>query len=133
MFLSLDVLLQIRAEVQRVQHKHILELLNQLVDANKTPVDSKKLVHSLDEFTKAIQEHFNFEEALLEESGFKDLKRHQAGHKEISETLDSITMSVMLDETDIPQGMINGVLRWFEEHLTSEDPKYFKAVKKSYQ
>lgn len=114
-----------------LQHQHILQLLNRLVDANQLPVDSEKLVDALLEFNKAIQEHFNFEEGLLAESGYKDLKRHIEGHNEISATLDGITMSVMLDESNIPHEMIDRVVRWFEDHLTSEDTRYFRSVKES--
>ena len=114
-----------------LQHKHILDLLDRLVIANQSPGDSERLARSLEEFNKAIQEHFDFEEALLAEYGYKDLKRHKDGHKEIAETLHSITMPVMLGESEIPTEMINRVVKWFEEHLTSEDPRYFKTLKKS--
>ena len=113
------------------QHQQILHLLEQLVIANQSPDNKERLINSLEEFNKAIQEHFDFEEALLAESGFRDLKRHKAGHEEIAETLNSITMSVMFDDSDISSEMINRVIRWFEEHLTSEDTRYFKSVKKS--
>ena len=113
------------------QHHQILHLLEQLVIANKSSDNKERLINSLEEFNKAIQEHFDFEEALLAESGFRDLKRHKAGHEEIAETLNSITMSVMFDDSDISSEMINRVIRWFEEHLTSEDTRYFKSVKKS--
>ena len=114
-----------------LQHQHILELLDLLVIANKSPDNKERLIHSLEEFNKAIQEHFEFEEDLLAKSGYRDLKRHIAGHEEIAETLNSITMSVMFDESGISSEMINRVIRWFEEHLTSEDTRYFKSVKKS--
>lgn len=114
-----------------LQHQHILDLLNQLMIANEPPGDKERLLYSLKEFTKTLDEHFEFEEALLAKSGYKDLKRHKAGHEEIAETLQSIMMSVMFDESDISNEMINRVVRWFEEHLTSEDPRYFKAVQDS--
>lgn len=114
-----------------LQHKRILDLLNILVVANQSPNDRERLVLALKEFTEAIEEHFEYEEKLLADSGYKNLKRHKAGHEEIAETLNSIMMSVMFDNSDISSEMINRVVRWFEEHLTSEDPKYFKSVKKS--
>lgn len=114
-----------------LQHQRILDLLDKLMIANQSPSDTERLVHSLDEFTKALKEHFDFEEALLAKSGYRDLKRHKAGHEEILETLQGITTSVMLDESDVSNEMINRVVKWFEDHLTSEDPRYFKVVKRS--
>ena len=113
------------------QHKKILHLLDKLVTANKTPGDTENLMNALAEFNRALEEHFDFEENLLAESDYRDLKRHQAGHDEIAETLRGITTSVMLDESQIAPEMIDRVIRWFEDHLTSEDTRYFKSVKKS--
>lgn len=112
-----------------LQHQRILDLLNQLVIENQSPSDKEKLIQSLKEFTKALEEHFDYEEALLAESGYRGLNRHKAGHEEIAETLQSIMMSVMFDESDISNDLINQVVRWFEEHLTTEDPKYFSGVR----
>lgn len=113
------------------QHRHILDLLKKLVAANTPPIDPKKLIASLTEFTNALREHFIYEEALLDKAGYKDRKRHKAGHEEILETLNGITMSIMLGESDTPKDMINRVTRWFEDHLKYEDTRYFAALKKS--
>lgn len=114
-----------------VQHKNIIDLLNLLVAAQKSSTDSDELVSCLINFTRAIEEHFDFEEALLEEFGYRGLKQHKAGHQEISETLNSITLSAMLDEASVSPDLIDNVVKWFEQHLTSEDIKYFKVVKHS--
>ncbi len=112
-----------------VQHKNIIHLLNLLVTAQTSSTDSDELVSCLINFTRAIEEHFDFEEALLEEYGYRGLKQHKAGHEEISEILNSITLSAMLDEASVFPDLIDNVVKWFEEHLTSEDIKYFKVVK----
>ena len=114
-----------------LQHKDIIDLLNRLLEANKSSNDPDELVSCLVNFTRAIQEHFDFEEALLAKLGYRGLKQHKAGHQEIAETLNGITLSAMLDEASVSPESINSVVKWFEEHLTSEDLKYFKAIKQS--
>jgi len=116
-------------EIDR-QHKQIISLLNQIVYFFETPDSSKELISSLLEFSKVIHEHFAFEEKLLAEYGFKGLKNHKAGHEEISDMINSIVMPAMLDEeADIPAEPIISIVRWFENHLKTEDARYFKSVK----
>jgi len=118
-------------EIDR-QHKQIISLLNQIVYFFETPDSSKELISSLLEFSKVIHEHFAFEEKLLAEYGFKGLKNHKAGHEEISDMINSIVMPAMLDEeADIPAEPIISIVRWFENHLKTEDARYFKSVKNS--
>jgi len=116
-------------EIDR-QHKQIISLLNQIVYFFETPDSSKELISSLLEFSKVIHEHFAYEEKLLAEYGFKGLKNHKAGHEEISDMINSIVMPAMLDEeADIPAEPIISIVRWFENHLKTEDARYFKSVK----
>jgi len=116
-------------EIDR-QHKQIISLLNQIIYYFETPDSSKELVSSLLEFSKVIHEHFDFEEKLLAEYGFKGLKNHKAGHEEISDLINSVIMPAMLDEEgDIAAEPIINIVRWFENHLRTEDARYFQAIK----
>lgn len=116
-------------EIDR-QHKQIISLLNQIVYFYETPDHSKELISSLLEFSKVIHEHFDFEEKLLAEYGFKGLKNHKAGHEEISDMINSVIMPAMLDEEgDIPAQPIISIVRWFENHLKTEDTRYFQSIK----
>jgi hemerythrin len=115
-------------EIDR-QHKQIISLLNQIVYYYETPESSKELISSLLEFSKVIHEHFDFEEKLLAEYGYKGLKNHKAGHEEISDMINSVIMPAMLDEeADIPAEPIISIVRWFENHLKTEDARYFKSI-----
>jgi hemerythrin len=111
-----------------LQHRHIINLLNQLFIAHQSSSDPDQIVICLIELSKALQEHFAFEEALLAESGYKGMKDHKFGHEEISEMINSLTMSAMLDDTDISSESIEKIVKWFKEHLTTEDIKYFETV-----
>ncbi|MBT8439026.1 MAG: hemerythrin family protein [Gammaproteobacteria bacterium] len=116
-------------EIDR-QHKQIIGLLNQIVYFFETSDSSKELISSLLEFSKVIHEHFDFEEKLLAQYGYKDLKNHKAGHEEISDMINSVVMPAMLDdEADIPAEPIISIVRWFENHLKTEDARYFKSIK----
>lgn len=116
-------------EIDR-QHQQIISLLNKIIYFFEMPDSSKELVSSLLEFSKVIHEHFEFEEKLLAEKRFKDLKNHKAGHEEISDMLNSVIMPAMLDEeVQIPAEPIISIVRWFENHLKTEDARYFESFK----
>ena len=105
--------------------------LNQIIYLFESPDSSKDLITCLLEFSKLIQAHFDYEEKLLAEYGYKDLKNHKAGHEEISDLINSVIMPAMLDEdADIPAEPIIRIVRWFENHLKTEDTRYFNSLKK---
>lgn len=110
------------------QHRQILELATELKQLSQSMQDPDLLIVSLIQLSKTIQDHFDFEEALLSNSDYKGLNRHKADHNEISETLDAILDSVMIDESNFKPEMLNSVIAWFEEHLLKEDVKFFKKV-----
>jgi len=117
-------------EIDR-QHKQIINQLNQIIYLFESPDSSKGLITCLLEFSKLIQAHFDYEEKLLAEYGYKDLKNHKAGHEEISDLINSVIMPAMLDEdADIPAEPIIRIVRWFENHLKTEDTRYFNSLKK---
>jgi len=118
-------------EIDR-QHKQIINQLNQIVYFFESPDSSKDLITCLLEFSKLIQAHFDYEEKLLAEYGYKGLKNHKAGHEEIADLVNSVIMPAMLDEdADIPAEPIIRIVRWFENHLKTEDTRYFKSIKKN--
>ena len=84
------------------QHKNILILLEKLILQNETPTITPEFTHAFTEFKQAVQKHFAYEEALLEKSKYKGLKQHKEGHEEIADLLNSIAMSIMLDEKNVP-------------------------------
>lgn len=113
------------------QHQHIISLLNQIVYFYETPDSSKKFIFTLLDFSEAIHEHFDYEEKLLADNGYKDLKNHKAGHEEISDLINSVLMPAMLnDEGDLPAEPLINIVRWFDNHLKTEDTRYFKSIKK---
>ena len=118
-------------EIDR-QHQQIISLLNQIVYLYETHDSSKKLIFTLLDFSEAIHEHFDYEEKLLAENGFKELKNHKAGHEEISDLINSVLMPVMLnDEGDVPVEPLIRIVRWFDNHLKTEDTRYFRSIKKN--
>lgn len=115
-------------EIDR-QHKEIISRLNEIVYFFETPESSKELVSSLLDFSRLVHEHFEFEENLLAENGYKDLKNHRAGHEEISDLLNSVVMPAMLEADDeIPAEPIISIVRWFENHLKTEDTRFFRTL-----
>ena len=118
-------------EIDR-QHQQIISLLNQIVYLYETPDSSKKLIFTLLEFSEVIHEHFDYEEKLLEENGFKDLKNHKAGHEEISDLINGVLIPIMLnDERDVPAEPLISIVRWFDNHLRTEDTRYFQSIKET--
>ena len=115
-----------------LQHQHIISLLNQIVYFYESHDNSKKFIFTLLDFSEAIHAHFEYEEKLLADNGYKDLNNHKAGHEEISDLINSVLMPAMMnDEEDLPAEPLINIVRWFDNHLKTEDTRFFKSIKKS--
>lgn len=110
------------------QHRQILDLLNQLVIANKSQNNKEKIIDLLEQVTFALEQHFEYEETFLAKAKYHGLSDHKDGHEEISEVLESIKLTLIFDQSVTNNKMINYVSGWFEEHLFAEDVKYFREL-----
>ncbi len=112
------------------QHKKILILLDKLIISHSASSLTPEFTTALVEFSEAVKKHFAYEEALLAKLNFKGLKNHKAGHDEIADLLNSMSMTIILDEKNVPFQSVERLAKWFNQHLTSEDIKFFRKIKR---
>lgn len=110
------------------QHKSILILLDKLILAHDSSKMTSEFTIAFIEFNEAVQKHFAYEETLLAKLNYKGLKNHQAGHEEIADLLNSISMLIILDEKNIPFSSIERLVKWFDQHIMNEDVKFFSNL-----
>ncbi len=63
------------------QHKHLIELTNNLIDHSNEKADSALISESLDELVKYTRTHFRDEEQLLEACNYPKLNDHKEEHE----------------------------------------------------
>lgn len=113
-------------EVIDTQHKRIVAYVNQL-EAAEVSGDKIQVAQVIEQLVDYTQSHFGFEEAMMEEAGYKFLKPHQKVHELFIRRVSDFTMRAAKGE-DVARELHSMLTKWLINHIASEDHDYSKAV-----
>lgn len=114
------------------QHKHLIELMNQLalaIDKRKRAEDvGEDLVAIADELGRYMDEHFNDEEVLYRENGI-DTTEHEKLHKDFIFRLRQ-SRDALIKGTDLREllEVYRELLSWFMDHIKIEDKDLWASI-----
>jgi hemerythrin len=114
-------------EVIDSQHRRIVEYINDLEIA-KMKEDKRLVTDVIEQLIDYTQSHFGFEEAMLEEAGYKFLKPHRKVHELFIKRVTEFTMRAAKGE-DIADELHSMLTKWLLNHIANEDRDYAEAVK----
>lgn len=97
------------------QHQEVFILANQLVSS----INKEELVKNIQLIYQHVKEHFNAEEELMEQSGFRYYKGHTKEHKIMLEKLIEIDHKIIND--DWKQNDIQGFMDKWAKHIINSD------------
>jgi hemerythrin len=111
-------------EILDKQHRHLLELINQLSDLGPKAGDRKGLFAVLNAFAEYAQTHFETEEQYLKRYDFPGLAQHQREH--VAFTADVFRMAQQLENADpaIYTEVCRFVKDWYISHVLGTDREY---------
>lgn len=118
-------------EVIDNQHRRIVEMINQLHDANQGHSREAvgEVIENLVDYTLS---HFAFEESLMEDAGYEFLRAHKRVHELFIKRVSEFKMRFQAGE-DVAVDL-NGLLsRWLFNHIKSDDSAYVGAVRGNMQ
>jgi hemerythrin len=110
------------------QHKKLFEIGGKISDL----VLSKDDYDHYDEIMVILQElkdytlyHFDYEEKLLEQSGFKDLDTHKIEHVFLIKKLQRLqNKDIDIDQKEATINLISFISDWIAGHILKTDLKY---------
>ncbi|WP_262965233.1 hemerythrin domain-containing protein [Methylobacter psychrophilus] len=97
------------------QHQEVFILANQLVSS----INKEELIKNIQLIYQHVKEHFNAEEELMEQSGFRYYKGHAKEHKIMLEKLIEIDRKIIND--DWKQNDIQGFMDKWAKHIINSD------------
>ncbi len=106
------------------QHKHLIHLMNKLIDMKDVSVDSEVISDALDEMTKYADEHFKKEEEYMEEYGYPELETHREQHKDFRKKTVKFCMEAMAYKKSIPVDILEFLRNWWINHILKTDMGY---------
>lgn len=113
------------------QHKRIVEMINQLHDA-QAQHDRELLGNVIEELVDYTISHFAFEETLLEDSGYQFSRAHKKVHELFIKRVSDYRMRFEAGE-DVAEELKGLLGRWLFNHIRNDDANYVASVKAGMQ
>lgn len=114
-------------EVIDAQHRRIVDYINDL-ELAKAKGDKRLVTDVIEQLIDYTQSHFGFEEAMLEEAGYKFLKPHKKVHELFIKRVTDFTIRAAKGE-EIADELHSMLCKWLLNHIANEDRDYAQAVK----
>lgn len=122
-----DSKLETGIDVIDTQHKRIVAYVNQLEEA-KSRGDKAMVGEVISQLVDYTQSHFGFEEAMMEQAGYRFLKPHQKVHEIFVRRVSDFTLRAAKGENIVDE--LHDVLTtWLLNHIAGEDHDYAESVK----
>ena len=110
------------------QHKRIVNLVNQMQDARLNK-DMETVASVITEMVDYTLSHFAFEEALMEDAGYRFLGPHRRVHELFAMKIPEFQARFEAGE-DITGELHTMLVRWLYNHIRGDDQGYVESIKK---
>ncbi len=112
------------------QHRQLVEITNKFADGLQRGKGSRQMNDILSELIGYTQEHFIFEEKMMEEAGYDKLKQHQSQHRQLIQKIERFQYDFGKDGKRITLDVRDFLKYWLTSHILKDDKAYVATVKK---
>ena len=116
-------------------HRKLIELLNKAYDLLLYPTDKANIQTILQELIKYTEYHFDAEEQLMKEAGYKGLMSHVTKHNNFKNKLSAFMLDYVSGAVNLNTDMVMFLCDWLRLHILKDDKKFitYLALKNSMQ
>ena len=113
------------------QHKSLIKEMNELSDAVGEEGDKRKAVEILEFMEDYSLTHFKTEEKYMDKYGFQRKSVQVENHEKFTENVESIKKRLEKEglNDEIVKDINDYLIKWFMNHIKTEDKKFSKFVK----
>jgi hemerythrin len=119
--------------IEQIDHDHheLVERLNELGQAMKRGRGRAAMSELLSYLEQYVREHFAYEEALMQRSGYPEYEEHKAKHEAFKEALAARTAAFARapDERLVTIEIHGWIMNWLSDHALNVDAKLGDYVK----
>ena len=106
------------------QHQNLVEIINKFEEARKRGKGSKVMGQILNDIIGYTQEHFAFEEKMMEEAEYPDRKLHQSQHRQLLQKIERLQFDFLNDGRRITAETGKFFNYWLTNHILKHDQAY---------
>jgi hemerythrin len=115
-------------EVIDIQHRKIVDYINQLDNAISTN-DKVEIDKVFDNLFNYCLSHFSFEESLMTEHGYEHTDVHRDVHNSFTARIERYK-SEWNQGNDVSRQLLGDLKVWLVSHIQSEDQLYAEVIQK---
>lgn len=113
------------------EHKHLIDLINQLHDAMSQGRGKQQLALILNELIDYAKTHFAHEERLMTQANFRGLASHKREHDFFARKIAELRKRFAEGELAITVEVSNFLKDWVIHHVRGVDKSYSPAIRQS--
>jgi len=121
--------LSIGVELIDSQHKELIRIANELINAVTLGHRGKELEKILEELREYTVFHFNAEEELMEEIRYPQRGEHANEHTRLKQSVKDFRQQLYKKETLTPEAMLEFMKGWLLDHLLSSDRELARFIR----
>lgn len=103
------------------EHRKLFELVNEYYDNYRYDSPRKEIERILNSLVAYAEEHFQNEEALMEESGYPQLEEHRKQHADLFLSIFDITEKLLSNPAKADMQTLNFLKKWLRDHIIQSD------------
>ncbi len=107
-----------------VQHKKLVNLINNLQTAVSHSTGAAFEQAALDELVDYTKTHFQYEESLMQETGYPDFEAHRAEHQKMIARVEEVIAEYQQDQDTAMQNALAFLKDWLIHHINGTDKEY---------
>jgi len=111
-----------------VQHKKLVEIINDLHDALKNNSYAEVLKPIFVELVEYTKTHFSTEEAIMEKAGYEDLENHKKQHQRFVAKMERMKNRCYQGKEEISVELSSFLSSWMIGHILHSDKEYSDTV-----
>ncbi len=110
------------------QHRHLVDLVNQLHGAMRRRAGKTVLATTLEELAHYTVQHFETEEQLMEASGYADLDGHRNLHAKLVDQVLDFQKRFDSGDATVSMDLMTFLRDWLLDHIDKVDRKYVPVL-----
>lgn len=107
-----------------LQHKKLINLINQLQTAVKYSTGEDFEREALNELVDYTKTHFTYEEGMMEQNGYPDFEAHKTQHVNMIKKVEEVLAEYEKDSDTAMENALNYLSEWLINHINGTDKEY---------
>ena len=103
------------------EHQYLFRLINEFHEKCAGGDTHAKLLVMLNRLVAYAEQHFQHEEALMQEEGYPRIERHHGLHEELFSSIFALNERVSRETSKVDAETLRFLKTWMVEHILKED------------